>query len=171
VHEIGKRADYEREWGKEYYRPGLLAKLLAIIVKILPKVGPLRAVDPKPPTPATEKMYLASVARTVASYRKELHLAEEQRLALPDDDLDTGRPTRPGEYKLADRAYARLLKQLVRNRFAGLQPELRQNILNYYRDLNQPFETKEHKSDWKHLLENLDVLKHQASAREAVPAE
>jgi hypothetical protein len=166
-----KRADYEREWGQEYYRPGLWAKLLAIIVKILPKVGPLRAVDPKPPTPATEKMYLASVAQTVASCRKELHLAEEQRLVLPDDDLDTGRPTRPGEYKLADRAYARLLEQLVRNRFAGLQPELRQNILNYYRDLNQPFETKEHKSDWKHLLENLDALKHQASAREPVPAE
>jgi hypothetical protein len=116
-------------------------------------------------------MYLASVAQTVASYRKELHLAEEQRLVLPDDDLDTGRPTRPGEYKLDDRAYARLLEQLVRNRFAGLQPELRQNILNYYRDLNQPFETKEHKSDWKHLLENLDALKHQASAREPVPAE
>jgi hypothetical protein len=140
-----KRAEYEREWGKDYYRPGLWAKFLAIIVKILPKIGPLRAVNPKPPTPQTEKMYLASVQQTVASYRKE--------------------------YKLADRAYARLLKQLARKRFAGLQADLRQNILNYYSDLDQPFETKKHKSDWQHLLENLAALKREPLTQINVPAQ
>jgi hypothetical protein len=166
-----KRAEYERDWGNNYYRPGFWAKVLAVIVKILPKIGPLRVVDPKPPIPDTERMYLASVQQTVASYAKALRLEEEQRLVLPDDDLDTGRATRPGEYKLADRAYARLLKQLTRNRFAGLRPELRQNLLDYYRDLNQPFETKQHKSDWKQLLKNLDALKRQASPQAPVPAQ
>jgi hypothetical protein len=166
-----KRAEYERDWGNNYYRPGFWAKVLAVIVKILPKIGPLRVVDPKPPIPDTERMYLASVQQTVASYAKALRLEEEQRLVLPDDDLDTGRATRPGEYKLADRAYARLLKQLTRNRFAGLRPELRQNLLDYYRDLNQPFETKQHKSDWKQLLKNLDALKREPTAHAPVPAQ
>ena len=166
-----KRTEYEKEWGNNYYRPGFWVKVLAVLVKILPKVGPLRVVDPKPPIPATERMYLASVQQTVASYGKALRMEEEQRLVLPDDDLDTGRATRPGEYKLADRAYARLLKQLTQNRFAGLRPELRQNILDYYRDLNQPFETKRHQSDWKQLLKNLDALKSEPSAHAPVPAE
>lgn len=166
-----KRTEYEREWGNNYYRPGFWATVLAMVVKILPKIGSLRVVDPKPPIPDTERMYLASVQQTVASYGKALRLEEEQRLVLPDDDLDTGRATRPGEYKLADRAYARLLKQLTRNRFVGLQPELRQNLLDYYRDLNQPFETKQHKSDWKQLLQNLDALKREPSAHAAVPAQ
>ena len=85
-----KRAQYEKEWGKNYYHPGFFAKVLAVLIKILPEVGPLRVIDPKPPTPQTEKMYIASVERTVAAYRKALSMTEEKQLTLVDDDLDTG---------------------------------------------------------------------------------
>lgn len=156
-----KRSQYEKEWGKNYYHPGFFAKVLAVLIKILPKVGPLRVIDPKPPTPQTEKMYIASVERTVAAYRKALGMTEEKHLTLVDDDLDTGNRTTAGEYKLADRAYARLLKELARKDFVGASPALRQNILGFYSDLNAPFYTKQHKGDWRKLLENLDELKHQ----------
>lgn len=163
-----KRSAYEQEWGKNYYRPGFFAKFLAVIIKILPKVGPLRAIDPKPPTPQTEKMYIASVERTVAAYRRFLGLTEEKHLALVDSDLDTGNRTTPGEYKLADRAYGRLLNELAHKDFMGASPALRQNILSFYSDLNRPFDTKRHKDDWQHLLENLDALKHQPQTAQMV---
>jgi zinc dependent phospholipase C len=163
-----KRSEYEKEWGKNYYRPGFFAKFLAVIIKILPKVGPLRAIDPKPPTPQTEKMYIASVEKTVAAYRKLLGNTVENHIKLTDYDLDTGTPTMPGEYKLADRAYARLLKDLARKDFAGASPALRQNILSFYSDLNRPFETKRHKNDWKRVLANLDELKHQTQSAQVV---
>jgi hypothetical protein len=163
-----KRAQYEKEWGKNYYHPGFFAKVLAVLIKILPKVGPLRVIDPKPPTPQTEKMYIASVERTVAAYRKALSMTEEKQLTLVDDDLDTGNLTTPGEYKLADRAYARLLKELAQKDFVGASPALRQNIVGFYSDLNRPFYTKRHKGDWQHLLENLDELKHQPQMAQGV---
>ena len=163
-----KRAEYEKEWGKNYYHPGFFAKVLAVIIKVLPKLGPLRVIDPKPPTPETEKMYIASVEQTVAAYRKSLVITEEKQLALKDDDLDTGNLTTPGEYKLADRAYARLLKELSQKNFAGAPPELRQNILSFYSDLNRPFETKRHEKDWKRVLVNLDELRHQPETAQDV---
>jgi zinc dependent phospholipase C len=158
------RAQYEKEWGKNYYRPSFFARFLAVIVKILPKVGPLRAVDPKPPTPETERLYLASVQHTVDRYREALVATRLGRLSLMDENLDTGKPTAPGDYKLADRAYARLVKELAHSNFQTLQPDVRANLLAFYSDLDQPFETKKHKDDWKRLLENLDALKHQPAA-------
>lgn len=163
-----KRSEYEKEWGRNYYRPGFFAKFLAVIIKILPKVGPLRAIDPKPPTPQTEKMYIASVERSVTAYRKVLEGMVEDHTRLVDYDLDTGTPTTPGEYKLADRAYARLLKQLAKKDFATASPSLRQNILGFYSDLNRPFETKRHKCDWNRVLENLDELRHQPQSAQSM---
>ncbi|HEX5434528.1 MAG TPA: zinc dependent phospholipase C family protein [Candidatus Angelobacter sp.] len=153
------RAQYEKEWGNNYYHPGFWAKVIAVIVKILPKIGPLRVIDPKPPIPQTEKMYLASVQKTVGAYHRALVMAERNDLSIPDDDLDTGNATKPGEYRLADRAYARLVKQLARADFASAPLELRQNILSFYSDLSQPFETRRHKSEWTHLLVDLNELK------------
>ena len=159
-----RRAQYEKEWGKNYYRPSFFARFLAVVIKILPKVGPLRVVDPKPPTPETERLYLASVQQTVDIYRKALVATQLDRLSLADENLDTGKATAPGDYKLADRAYARLVKELARINFQTVQPDVRANLLAFYSDLDQPFETKKHKDDWKHLLENIDALKRQPAA-------
>lgn len=156
---ILKRSQYEKEWGKNYYRPGFFAKFLAVVVKILPKVGPLRALDVKPPTPQTEKMYIRSVENTVATFRESLWRAADQQLMLENEDLDTGKPTFPGEYRLADRAYARLLKQLAAENFNQVSPQLRARVLDFYRDLSLPYETKRHKGDWQEVLRDLDSLK------------
>ena len=51
---------------------------------------------------------------------------------LPDLDFDTGKPTRAGEYSLADRTYANLLAQLRKEHYKNVTPELRANILAFY---------------------------------------
>src|SRR5437868_2674377 len=48
------RADYDKEFGKEYKEPGFGAKLVAGMVRVLPKVGPLKPLNFKPPTPEAE---------------------------------------------------------------------------------------------------------------------
>ncbi|HYX52540.1 MAG TPA: hypothetical protein VE783_03760, partial [Candidatus Limnocylindrales bacterium] len=165
-----RRAQYEKEWGKNYYRPNFFVKFLAVIVKILPKIGPLRALDIKPPTPKTEQMYFASIDETLKVYRRELRLQGELHVPLEDDDLDTGRRTVPGEYKMADRAYSRLVGMLADERFAQLTPELRDNVLNFYANLDQPYETKRHKDEWNTLLKNLEALRQQTTvARQKSP--
>jgi hypothetical protein len=164
---ILKRSLYEKEWGKSYYRPGFFAKFLAVIVKILPKIGPLRALDIKTPTPETERMYVRSVEETVAAYRESLRQASDQKILLADEDLDTGKPTFPGEYRLADRAYAQLLKQLARDDFSQMTPQLRSQILDYYRDLSLSFETKRHKADWQEVLRDLNSLKNLPAVADA----
>lgn len=159
---ILKRAEYDKQYGNKYYRPGFFTRFLAGLVKILPKIGPLKALDIKPPDAETEKLYVRSVETTVAVYKQALRQTQQPHFSFADSDLDTGKETFPGEYKLADRAYAQLLRSLARDDFTTATPQLRSNLLGFYADLNQPFETKQHKGDWKKLMRDLDDLKRQS---------
>ncbi|PYP86121.1 MAG: hypothetical protein DMG65_19390 [Candidatus Angelobacter sp. Gp1-AA117] len=153
------RTEYEKEWGKNYQKPGAGARVLALLVKLLPKVGPLRALDPKPPTPETEKMYIQSVEDTVNAYRELLVMVANKSLQLANRDFDTGKPTAPGEYELADKTYADLLKKLSKDNFARMSPALRSNILAFYSDPGRPVETRKHKDEWRDTVKSLALLK------------
>ncbi|HEY6305455.1 MAG TPA: zinc dependent phospholipase C family protein [Candidatus Angelobacter sp.] len=162
---ILRRAEYEREWGNNYAKPGFGARFLAVIVKILPKVGPLATLDIKTPDRQTEKLYVKSVEQTVAVYHGLLMQVDAPPTGLDDRNLDTGRPTRAAEYTLTDKTYAKLLKQLAKNDYAQMTPALQANLLDFYRDLDRPMETKRHKDDWNEVLRDLEALKkHAASA-------
>ena len=158
------RASYQREWGKGYRKPGFGTRLLAFFLKIVPKIGPFKAVDFKIPTPKTEDLYVASVNLTVENYRQLLHGVGAGQLHLTNTDFDTGKDTHAGEYVLTDNTYAQLLNQLTQDKFAGLTPQLQQNILAFYGDLNAPLATKRNSDDWKKTLEELDLLKAQQPA-------
>lgn len=153
------RTQYEKEWGKNYYKPGFGSRFLAFLVRLLPKVGRLRALDIKAPTAETEKLYVKSVEETVTFYDMLLTKYETRQLEVPNRDYDTGNPTSPGEYSLADKTYARLVKELARKNFDTVSPDLKYNILEYYSDLSRPIETKKHKHEWQVTLHNLDLLK------------
>ena len=56
-------------------------------------------------------------------------------LVLPNCDLDSGNPTKEGEYSLTDETYAKLLGQLAKSKFDQTTPELRDNILQFYSGL------------------------------------
>ncbi|HZQ21229.1 MAG TPA: zinc dependent phospholipase C family protein [Terriglobales bacterium] len=153
------RAQYNKEWGSVYRRPGLGTRILAFFLKIIPKVGPFKAVAFKTPTTQTEDLYIKSVNQTVENYRYLLRQSTDPHFSLPDTDCDTGRPTRPGEYRLADRSYAKLLLKLQEHGFQRVSPELRQNILAFYADPNSPIEVKKDKKKWKEVTAALEKLK------------
>jgi hypothetical protein len=153
------RANYEKYWGTLYQKPTFKEKVLALIVRILPKVGPLRALAFKTPTPETEKLFQESFNAALDEYRGLLRALREDHLVLPNDNFDVGAHTGPGEYQLEDKTYAELLDRLSDSKFAGLTPQLRANILNYYSDLNAPYATKKDGKAWAQLQDELQQLK------------
>lgn len=126
------RADYRRSWGGGYQEPGPGAHVLAAIFKAVPKVGPLKAVDFKTPTPKTEDMYFKSVNETIDSYRRALLQVKADRLETRNIDLDTGKATKRGEYPLADYTYRELLDELAYGGFRDMDDPLRDNLLEFY---------------------------------------
>src|SRR4029077_2510382 len=87
------RADYQKEWGKGYRRPGFGTRVLAFFLKFVPKTGPFKAVDFEIPTRKTEDLYIASVNRTLENYGSLLVAVKKGNLQLPNTDFDTGKMT------------------------------------------------------------------------------
>ena len=153
------RASYQKEWGNGYRKPGFGTRVLAFFLRIVPKVGPFKALAFKVPTTQTEDMYVKSINKTVDEYGAQLREQTTGELKLADMDFDTGRPTRAGEYSLADKTYAHLLDELAKHNFDQASPELRQNILSFYADPNAQVATKKNAKAWKTIQEELDKLK------------
>jgi hypothetical protein len=153
------RSNYEKEWGKDYVKPGAGTRILSTLVRFMPRIGPLRGLAFKNPTRQTEDLYIKSINTTADQYRLLLEEAGTRTVVLPNCDLDSGQPTKAAEYSLADNAYAKLLGQLSDRKFDQVSPELRTNILDFYSDLSAPIEMKKDKDDWKSILSELDQLK------------
>jgi hypothetical protein len=153
------RSDYEKEWGKEYQKPGIGSQILATIMRYMPKKGRFKAMAFKSPTPATEEMYFKSINTTVDQYRIYLEEVRLNKLALPNCDLDSGKLTRAAEYSLADNAYAKLLLRQSDMKFEMTTSGLRTNILNFYADLSPAIQTKVDRERWQSVLTALDQLK------------
>ena len=153
------RANYQREWGKGYRRPGFGTRVLAFFLTFMPKVGPFKALDFKIPTRKTEDLYIASVNHTLDNYKNLLIEVRANKLRLANTDFDTGRMTHAGEYVLTDNAYAHLLDQLAKHNFDQVTPELRQNILAFYGDPNAPVATKRKTAAWEKTQDEVQRLK------------
>ena len=157
------RAQYEKEWGTIYRKPGIGTKILAFFLKLLPKVGPFRAVNFKIPTQQTEDMYIKSVDDTVKNYSGSLRQVASGNLNFPNRDFDTGRETRAGESVLSDKTHARLVDDLTKKSTDPIPDALRQNILAFYSNPNARPATQKHKKDWKKLQSELEKLKAEPS--------
>jgi Zinc dependent phospholipase C len=162
------RSNYEHEWGTVYRKPGVGARILAFFLKLIPKVGPFKAVNFKIPTRQTEDMYIKSVDATVENYAALLKQASRSNLDLPNRDCDTGRETRPGEYGLTDKTYAELIDKLANQTTDPLDPALRDNLLHFYSDPNVPVATRKNAKAWQKLQEELEKLKQRSVSQSSV---
>jgi hypothetical protein len=126
------RAEYEHEWGRQYERPGFGSRILAFFLRLVPHIGPLKALALKAPTPQTEDLYFKSIDQTVERYRVLLAGVRARKVELPDFDLDTGKAVRRGEYPLADKTYRKLCRSIADGKFERMTPELRDNILAFF---------------------------------------
>ena len=158
------RASYEKEWGHDYQHPSFGDKLLAFLWRLIPKIGPLKVLQFRTPTPETEKMFEESFNATMDRYRELLAQQGAGRLELPNTNFDTGEPSGPGKYRLDDETHAVLLNDLAKEDFAGASPEVRTELLNFYGDPNAPYATKTKPKEWARVQAELQKL------RQAPPA-
>jgi Zinc dependent phospholipase C len=153
------RSGYEKEWGKDYVKPGVGTRILSTLLRYVPKVGPFKGLAFNNPTPQTEDLYIKSINTTVDQYRGFLEQVRTDTLVLTNYDLDSGQTTKAAEYGLTDDSYGKLLAQLSERKFDRTSPELRDNILQFYSDLSAPIETKKDQCKWENTLTELDQLK------------
>ncbi len=153
------RSEYEKEWGKDYSKPGFSTRVWSVLLQYMPKIGPFKALAFNNPTPQTEDLYFKSINTTVDQYRLYLQQVRAGTLALSNSDFDTGKKTQAAEYSLTDETYSHLLAQLTQRKFALTSTALRDNILKFYADLSLPLETKKDPTQWQSVLTSLDQLK------------
>lgn len=153
------RSGYEKEWGKDYVKPGVGTRILSSLLRYMPKVGPFKGLAFNTPTARTEDLYIKSINTTVDQYRAFLRQVPTKKFSLPNLDLDSGRATKATEYSLSDDSYAKLLGRLSGGKFDLTTPELRDNILAFYSDPAAPINTKKKRRAWQNVLTELDQLK------------
>jgi hypothetical protein len=126
------RSSYENEWGKDYEKPRVGDKLLAFLIRILPKIGPLRILSFRTPTLQAQKLFENSFNVTVDRYRHLLTEVKEGHLELANDNFDVGEVTARGKYKLNDTTCAELLDRLSKQRLSDIDLQLRNQLLEFY---------------------------------------
>jgi hypothetical protein len=187
------------QWDKYRRKAGIGTYILAGLLFILPKIGPLKLAAVKGPTPPTDDLYDHSLITSIgamrrvltrftppaarhlrapresaanvdpasspATQRSEVHQSvvpgdpRDGRHTLQDRDLDTGKVVQPGEYRLTDATYAKLLHLLTRNPKQPIPPGIKEDIQAFYSNLDLPITTKKDAEKWKQVLADLETLK------------
>src|SRR3981189_1761550 len=153
------RANYEREWGKDYRKPSPGERFLAFLYKLIPKFGPLKILQFRTPTPQTEQMFEASFNATLDRYRELLTDVREGRLNLPNNNFDVGQNTGPGKYRLNDEAHAKLLDKLAEKNFVGATPKVKAELLRFFAEPDAPYATKRNVKAWANVQTQRQQLK------------
>jgi Zinc dependent phospholipase C len=149
------------------HRTGIRTRLVAFVIRIVPKVGILSDLSIRGPDKDSEEKYVEGVNHATDRYLQllgELAQKGQDGFTVPDLDLDTGFPSRPGTYRLMDETYATLLKELTRQT-ARPPLGLRRNIFAFYSDPNAPIATKKNPRKWAKVQEELEVLRNMPATR------
>lgn len=158
------RASYQKNWGNKYQPPTLGERFIAFLVRILPKIGPLKVLQLRTPTPEAERMFEASFNASLLRYRKLLDNVAAGKLDLPDDNFDTGEVTGPGIYRLNDQAQAELLEALAKQGFSKASSGAWTELLEFFANPDSPNAIKSKPKEWMKVQVELEQLRKAASA-------
>jgi hypothetical protein len=106
------REQYESAYGSDYQKPGFFSRLLFLIMKIVPKVGPFRPLAFEPLTPEAERLFVESFITARERFRGWVLALAKGPVSLPNRDLDTGEPPNPADNPLVAETTAELQKRL-----------------------------------------------------------
>ena len=152
------QASADNDWEKYRKNPGVGSHLYAGFIFILPKVGTLKMLAIKGPTPQTEDLYIKSVNHSIIAMRLVLTNYDRIDHYLSNRDLDTGAVVRPGGYRLTDQTYAKLLAAVTKNPDNVVPFQLKHDLIAYYADPQSPIVTKNDPEKWAQVQTNLKTL-------------
>lgn len=147
-YKMNKKA-YIKEFGSSRNKGNFGERLMAFLIRILPKVGPLKPLTFKDPGPKAEELFIRSFDTVLVHYNLALASLHSHRLDLPDVDYDTGKQTHFGEYVLADKTYDKLVENLKDTKYNNLTEGLKQNILDFYSKADTISLAKRDTKEWK----------------------
>ena len=154
-------ADFKKGWDVYRKTPGIGTYTLAGLIYIVPKVGVLSELAIRGPDAEAEQRYVESLVGSTKFLRDTLDAIDRKttpRDPVPNRDLDTGLKVRPGSYRLTDETYAKLLHRLVSDPTQLLPSALKQDLADYYADLDAPIATKKDPAKWSEVQADLKTL-------------
>jgi hypothetical protein len=152
------RSSYERQWGKQYDRPTMRDRITAVIVKLIPAVGPLRALRFRMPTPEVEKLFMMSFEKSLTEYDSQLDQERTRTLKMANPNYDLGEVVKPGVYTLQDKTYAFWLHALAEKHYETVTPDMRAELLEYFRTVTPSRSKIEFKTQLR-MMADLQNLK------------
>ena len=173
--------------GWEQYRKkaGIGTYMLAGLLYVLPKIGPIKLVSIKGPTPLTEIEYVRTVMHSTDALGRALMrltppptgpggTAQVQSVGplgfksgatfddplhpLENRDLDTGNAVKPGGYRLTDQTYADLLHRIAEQPTQPVPAGVKRDLAAYYADPAAPIVTKKDPQKWAQVQADLVTL-------------
>jgi hypothetical protein len=167
------QASTDNNWEAYRHPPGFGSHMLAGVIFVIPKFGPIRMLAIRGPQPQTEAFYIDSVNRSIRALRLVLTNYDRIGHYISNRDLDTGLPVKPGSYPLTDSTYAELLARLTAHADYPVPFQIKHDIQAYYADPNAPITTKQHPKQWAAVQANLQILAtmHTVGVEDAIPDE
>jgi hypothetical protein len=126
--------DYDSEFGTSYRKPGILARILAVLLKVVPKIGPFKPLAFEPLSPDVERLFVESAEAARRRYRAALGTLRRSDFDLPNTDFDTGDAPAAGRNRLADETYADLLHKLAKRDFETVPEALVVQLKAFFDD-------------------------------------
>lgn len=163
------QSDFENGWDQYRKKAGIGTYMLAGVIYILPRIGPLSDAAIRVPSPHTQDLYVKSLNNSTAALRHALANFDTITTFVPNRDLDTGAPVRPGAYRLTDETYARLLAVVTHNQSQPVPSGLKRNITNYYANPAAPICTKKNPQKWARVQAELQLLATMPTTQEPLP--
>jgi hypothetical protein len=153
-----KVKNYNKQFDKRE-RPGFTAYVAALVIKILPKIGPLRVLKFRQPSAEAEKKFVQSFDTTTLHFASIVSRLSAKDIVLANIDFDTGNKTDAGEYAPADMAYSEWLQKLKERNFTTTSTAMQNNILRFYNGHAPVHQTKKQRKDWQKTTAALATLK------------
>jgi hypothetical protein len=151
-----RRQKYFKEFGKDREKAKFGESVLAFLIRIAPKWGPLKILKFRIPNEDAEKIFLESFDETVLNYRHEVAAIGRNHIELSNIDWDTGKKTMQGEYSLADKTYSDWVIKLKEKNFETTSSSMKRDILAFYK--NYPISNIDDKQ-WQQTSAALEELK------------
>jgi hypothetical protein len=163
------QSDFENGWDQYRKKAGIGTYMLAGIIYILPRIGPLSDAAIRGPQPHTQELYVQSLNHSTESLRHILAHFDTVSSLVPNRDLDTGAKVKPGAYRLTDETYAKLLGVITSTPAQPVPSGLKRNITDYYADPNAPIYTKKDPQKWAQVQAELKLLRTMPTTQEPPP--
>ena len=128
-----------RPTGRDYQKPARFARFLAWVYRLVPKIGPLKPLAFKAPTPDVDRLFEDSVARSHARFQALLRQVRSGGLDLAEHQL---RHRRAGARAPTTSPPTRLTPSgstsSPSDDFAGATPQVRSTLGAFYRNAPPP---------------------------------